>query len=164
MLTDCYSVDFVAEKRAYKRRDPGAPLPQFALNIRRLRESAVSQRTGRTMTQEELAEESGLSTIVMIETGRRPYARDSTLGRIAKALSRTLGREVTIDELRSVPRGAGPEETRESFDAFLRSELSQGITDAERDQLRRAVWPWGVPSVKAWYFALEAMRASRREG
>lgn len=156
MLTDCYTFADVAEKRAYKRRDPGVAKPQFAQNIRALREKA-------DLTQEQLAELSGLSTIVMIETGRRPYARDSTLGRIAKALSNALKREVTIDELRSVPKGADPDDTKHSFEAFLVSPLADGITPDEREQLRRAVWPWGVPSVKAWYHALEAMRSSRKE-
>ncbi len=73
-----------------------ARLPNLSRNIARLREEAK-------LTQKQLAEASACSSIAMIECGERRSPRTETLEGIAKALSRRLGRTITVADLHRDP-------------------------------------------------------------
>lgn len=122
-----------------------------AQNVRKL-------RADKGLTQTQLAEAAGLhrNTIAQLETLRMESIRLETLDSIA----RVLGVEISDLIAGEPPRD---DEVEQSWHDFLASALAEGITDEEKASLRKdAFWPWGRPTVKAWYHALEALRASRR--
>lgn len=84
--------------------------------------------------------------------------KDPGFGKIA-AIADALGEP--LEEFRR-PR---PDSKRwdVSFKEFKRSEFAKDATEDELAELKRtARWPWGPPTMKAWYHALEQMRATRR--
>lgn len=147
----------MSEKRRYERRPPGEELPAVAKNIKRFRELAG-------MTQEQLANEAGLSTVALLETGRRRYARDETLEALAQVFSAHLGYRVTTDDLRTEASTVVPEEIEQSLQEFIASDYAEGgVGDDEVNELRRAPWIWGPPSKKRWSMMLEILRSTRTE-
>lgn len=109
--------------------------------------------------QSVLAEISGVSQgfISAIEAFRLRNPSADKLQLIADA----LGADV-MDFFRgevAPPDGEDFEQaTQRTFDEFLKSHLAKGITAWEVDQLRRAHWPWGPPTIHAWHHALNALR------
>lgn len=74
------------------------------------------------------------------------------------ALAKTL--RVPVQDLYSGV--SSNDKTRETFEAFCESGLAAGISEQEREELRKAVWVWGPPNIEAWYHALLQLRAIRK--
>lgn len=123
----------------------------IADNVRRLRRE-------RGLTQEELAELAGLSSVGMIEApqaGRSP-PRTSTLQKIATALG------VGIEELYRDEAGV---QTTSTLDDFLGSPVAPAdITAQEIAELRRFKLPFGTPTAATWFHLLQAMRSAKTNG
>ncbi len=140
------------KKRSYKKRSPDAPLPDVAVNIKRYR-----GLTG--LTADQLAVEADVSTLGMLESGRRPSGRINNLEKIATALTRLLGYEVTVADLRGRPSASA--DPAPGLDRFLASPLGSDATSEERRLLRSMTWGGGTPNEKAWYLALGAIREAQ---
>lgn len=115
------------------------------------------------MTQDELAEHSGLSSVGMLESGARPNAREGTLSKIAEALSARLGRKITPADLRAGPRPGLSANALRALDELLASPLGADITTEEQAELRSLEWPAGKqPTAKSWSFMLDALRSTTK--
>ena len=144
-------------KRRYRRRTE--PLPDLAVNLKFFREVAG-------LTQEQLAADSGVSTLGMLESGRRPNSRIDNLKKIARALSLAIGVPVSVGDLRG-PRRINPDDTeilKETWDAFLATPHGMGTTPLEQKTLRIRRWEWGPPrKTEHWGYALELLRATQEK-
>lgn len=138
-----------------KRR--GQPRTDLAANMKRLRLMRKPK-----ITQEELADASGVSHINLIEAGHRRNIREDTVADLARGFTKLLGFEVQPADLRGRPPGdAPPPELLEStFQDFLKTGVKMDADEAK--ELRsKTEFRWGNPSVEAWYAALMFMRATR---
>lgn len=135
---------------APRRRVHRLPMAKIARssvgeNIRRL-------RNGRGWTQEELAERSGLSSVKMIETGRRTGLVGS-LRKIALALDVPLA-EIVAETDQEMPH---------ALQRFLETPMGADVTDEEFDHLRALRFPGRTMTVQAYNLALLAIRATSEE-
>lgn len=134
-------------------------LPNIALNIKYYRSLCG-------MSQAKLIEESGVGHIKLIETGRRRDCRTPTLAKIAEALSRQLGYEVTVDDLHAKPVHApSADDVDASLKEFIASKEGRAATPEEIAELRKkTTWPWGKPTVEGWLHAYRWMKAQVKAG
>ena len=119
--------------------------PEIGVRIKALREQ-------RGMTQRDLADLAGLSSVAMIES-RGDTMRYET----AKALAGALG--VSIEEI------YGDEEPQpsEALSAFLRSPGAADVTPEEVEQLRRLRARGKRPTEDTYYWALKMLRSMGEE-
>jgi transcriptional regulator with XRE-family HTH domain len=139
----------VARKRQSKSKYTPSVIGR---NVRRLRDK-------HGLTQPELAERAGLKQgdISNLESGQTQEPSPTRLRKIKDALDEPWSQ--FFREPNAVERSP----VLKSLDAFLRSGLADDITPDERELLED--WEWfgtGVPSPKAWYHLLEAMRATNK--
>lgn len=108
------------------------------------------------LTQRIVAGEAGITQgyLSQVESGQVNELGAS----VAQKLARIL--KLPIDSLLGEARA---EDVDASLDAFLASELAEGVTKDERDALRRAAVPWGKPTIRTWYHVLESIRSVRRQ-
>jgi transcriptional regulator with XRE-family HTH domain len=118
-------------------------------NLKRLR-GQRSQRDLADLTNGAV----GQADISRIENGETPDPGASKLHALATALGVSI-LEFWDGEQPAVGYEAGLQE-------FLDSPLGTDVTPEEKAELRKAAWPWGPPTIKGWYHALETMRATRR--
>jgi len=139
-----------AGRSVYSVRVSKRPANALAANVRRLRESLG-------LTQARLADEAGVSSVGMIEAGKRPNARRATVAKIAAALG------VSEDELY---RGANPDtvEAPPALATFLRSPGGVDVTDEERLALLRLRARGKRPNEETYYWALKMLRSMNKEG
>lgn len=142
---------------AYRQRMPAKPAKRFrkpqhrlsivGMNLRRL-------RTKHEVTQEQLAERSGLSItgIALIETGERDPQFETI-----QALASALGEPV--EELVSTHRHEVGEATARSLEAFLHTPWAKDVTEHEKHLLRSAAVPWGPLDAVGWHHILLAIRS-----
>lgn len=117
-------------------------------NVKRLREKLG-------LSQEELAERAGLSSVAMIESGVRPSPRRPTATKLADALGVTVA-DLYVDE----PAPMQPE-AQAAYDEFRASPMARDIKTHEEEFLQRFRWPPGVtPTPRSWLHLYEALRAS----
>lgn len=149
VLTVCSNVSPVARPRGQTK------LPPNAINLKRFRELAG-------LSQEQLDAESGTKAVGMIESGRRPNARRNTLQKLADALSRRLGTTIAVEDLQREPPGGHPpaDIINATFQQFMASKPDLSEREAA-ELLVKTQWPFGNPTVEAWYLAMRLMRISR---
>jgi len=110
-------------------------------NIRRL-------RSAKKLTQEELAERAGISSVKMIE--KRGAGRVDSLQKIAVALG------VPMTELFKGAETGMPQELVQ----FLESPMARTVTDEEVGQLRQLAIPGKRLTPEAYHLALLMLRAA----
>lgn len=122
-----------------------------AANVHRIRKGE------RKMSMEELGERTGLhrNTIAQLETEQPGDLQFSTVVALADAL------DVDVGEL--LARDDGPDvlAVERSLREFLTSSLAADVSPDEKKALRRMHWPWGAPTLKGWFHALEILRSTR---
>lgn len=112
-------------------------------NIRRLRRA-------RGWSQEHLAERASISSVKMIETGKRK-GRIDTLQKIAGALGCSV-REFFGD--------GSTDAWTDELDAFLNSPMARDVTEVEVLYLQGIALPGRIMTAESYYNALQMIRAS----
>lgn len=115
---------------------------QVGANVRRFRQALG-------WTQEELAERAELSSVKMIETGKR-NPRLGTLRALAKAMG------IRMEEMLGGESGGIPQ----ALVDFLETPMAKGITDDEVELLQVMSIPGRRATAESYYNLLQATRTS----
>ncbi len=155
-MTHIFAMDII-HCRMGKRGRPrlnGRTPTVMGVNLARL-------RAKHRLSQQELVDRTGgrvsQADISRIETGETQEPSAQLLKWVADALDESVA-EFWID-----PDEPANKDAMQTLDEFLASPLGRDATPEQIEKLRGARWPFGVPTARGWFHALELLRTSEKQ-
>lgn len=105
------------------------------------------------MSQEQLANAAGISSVKMIESGKN-YGRIETLSRIAEAL------DTSVASLLADPENVLQQPMPRPLTDFLASPFAKDVSAEEVNQIRYATARLSSPTIETFYLALQMIRSA----